>query len=138
MLIGIALTALSTYLMMLYGPDQRMYFFQEYLSPTVIFTSIMAFLLLLSVKPPSSSQQIAQPSILSRLFKTISENTLGVYFVHVIVIETIQLGLLGFMLNSEILNPILAVPLLMVITLFISLGIILLLKNIPGLKKIVT
>jgi len=136
MFLGTALTALGTYVLMASGAE-KMYFFQEYLSPTVIFASVMAFLLLLTIKPPTPQQE-SSPSICSKLIKTISKNTLGIYFVHVIVIETIQLGLLGFMLNREILNPIIAVPLLMAITLFISLGIILLLKKIPGLKKIVT
>jgi apolipoprotein N-acyltransferase len=54
------------------------------------------------------------------------------------VIETIQWGLLGFTLNRETLNPVLGVPLTMFITLFVSLGIVLVLKKIPKFKILVT
>lgn len=138
MFIGTVLTALGTYVLTASDASGGMYFFQEYLSPTVILTSVMAFLLLLTIKPSSSFPQETRPSILSKLVKAISQNTLGIYFVHVIVIETIQWGLLGFMLNRETLNPIIEVPLLMFITLFVSLGIILLLKKIPKLRNVVT
>jgi surface polysaccharide O-acyltransferase-like enzyme len=136
MLIGISLIALGTY-MMAVSNASSMYFFQEYLSPTVIFTSVMAFLLLLTIKSPNPSRRKIR-HLLNKLIKTISQNTLGIYFVHVIVIETIQWGLLGFTLNRETLNPVIAVPLLMIITLFVSLGIILLLKKIPKLKNVIT
>ncbi|MDR1991934.1 MAG: acyltransferase family protein [Nitrososphaerota archaeon] len=137
MLLGITLTALGTYVLMVSGAGEGMYFFQAYLSPTVILASTMAFLLLLTVRPPSN-QQKTKPALYNKLITTISQNTLGIFFVHVIVIETIQRGYVGFMLNREILNPIIEVPLLTIITLFISLGIILLLKKIPHIEKVVT
>ncbi|MCL2643635.1 MAG: acyltransferase family protein [Candidatus Bathyarchaeota archaeon] len=138
MLLGIALATLGTYVLAAFDVGKGMYFFQEYLSLTMILASVMAFLLLLTIKPSVSFQQETKPSLFGKFIKVISQNTLGIYFVHVIVIETIQWGLLGFALNREILNPVVGAPLLMVITLFISLGIILLLKKIPKLKKIVT
>jgi surface polysaccharide O-acyltransferase-like enzyme len=144
MLLGLALTALGTYVLVAFDSSASMYFFQEYLSPTVILASAMAFLLLLTIKQHSPVSHVstrafsAEPaSIFNKIIKTISQNTLGIYFVHVIVIETIQWGLLGFALNRETLHPIIEVPLLTVITLFASLGIILLLKKIPKLKNIV-
>ncbi|MDR0372242.1 MAG: acyltransferase, partial [Nitrososphaerota archaeon] len=102
MLLGIALTALGTYGLMSSGAGEGMYFFQAYLSLTVILASVMAFLLLLTVKPPAKAPQLQQettPSILNKLITTIGQNTLGIFFVHVIVIETIQRGYLGFILN---------------------------------------
>ena len=138
MALGLALTALGTYVLASAGGGgEGMYFFQEYLSPTVVLASVMVFLLLLTIKPPSIQQQTS-PSKINQLIKLISQNTLGIYFVHVIVIETIQRGYLGFMLNRDILNPIIEVPILTVIVLFVSLAIILLLKKIPYLNKIVT
>jgi hypothetical protein len=53
------------------------------------------------------------------------------------VIESIQLGYLGFAINRDTLNPILVVPLLTAIVLFGSLAIILLLKKVPYLKKLI-
>jgi surface polysaccharide O-acyltransferase-like enzyme len=113
-----------------------MYFFQQYFSPTILLTSTMVFLLLLTSKPPST-QKDAHPSIISRLIQLISENTLGIFFIHVMIIESIQKGYLGFTLNRTILNPIVEVPILTIIVMFISLGIILLLKKIPYLKRLI-
>jgi len=137
MLLGITLTALATYVLAASGAGEGMYLFQAYLSPTVLFTGVMAFLLLKD-KTPSALEQKTNPTKRNKLVEVISKNTYGIFFVHVIVLETIQQGYLGFMLNREILNPIIEVPLLTIITLFVSLGIILLLKKIPGLEKIVT
>jgi surface polysaccharide O-acyltransferase-like enzyme len=146
MLLGLVLTVLGTYVLVAFDASAGMYFFQEYLSPTVILASAMAFLLLLTIKPHNSSLLSThinlhtsstenKPSIFDKIIKSISQNTLGIYFVHVIVIETIQWGLLGFALNRETLHPIIEVPLLTTITLFVSLGIILLLKKIPKLRN---
>jgi len=53
------------------------------------------------------------------------------------IIESIELGYFGFTINRYILNPIVEVPLLTVIVLFASLGIILLLKKVPYLKRLI-
>ncbi|MCL2691380.1 MAG: acyltransferase family protein [Candidatus Bathyarchaeota archaeon] len=139
MFLGTTLTALGTYVLAASNDVGGMYFFQEYLSPTVICASVMAFLLLLTIKPsaPSPTQEV-KPSIINKFLKLVSKNTLGIYFVHVIVIESIQSGLLGFTLNRATLNPILEIPLLMIITLIVSLCIILLLNKVPKLKNFVT
>ena len=113
-----------------------MYFFQQYFSSTVILASVMVFLLLFTVKPSPSPEE-AQPSKMGKLIKAISQNTLGIFFIHVMIIESIQLGYFGFALNRSTLNPIIEVPLLTAVTLFGSLAIILLLKKIPYVKNIV-
>jgi len=111
-----------------------MYFFQEYISPTVIFASVMLFLLLLTVKPPAPEQA---GSVKNRLIKLFGENTLAIFFVHVIVLESIQEGFLGFTLNRTILDPIVEVPLISVVVLFVSLAIVWALKKVPGLKNFI-
>jgi len=133
---GIALTAVGTYLMAITGGGQGMYFFQEYLSPTVILSVSMVFLLLLHVKPPSVQNQNGA-SKLNKLVKIIGQNTLALYLFHVLVLESFQKGYLIFTINRDTLNPIVQVPLLTVIVLFVSLGIILLLKKIPYLQKLI-
>jgi surface polysaccharide O-acyltransferase-like enzyme len=134
--LGIALTAFGTYALAAAVGGTGMYFFQQYLSPTVILTSVMMFLLLLTIKPPSVQKENS-PSKINKLIKVISQNTLGIFFVHVMVIESIQLGYLGFAINRDTLNPIIVVPLLTAIVLFGSLAIILLLKKVPYLKKLI-
>jgi hypothetical protein len=52
------------------------------------------------------------------------------------VLESFQRGYFGFAINGNTINSIVGVPLITVITLFVSLGIILLLKKIPYLKRL--
>jgi surface polysaccharide O-acyltransferase-like enzyme len=136
MILGIALTVVGTYVLAATGAGTGMYFFQEYLSPTVILASVMVFMLLLTIKPPSA-QKKESTSKAGKLVKLISQNTLAIYMFHVMVIETIQNGYLGFAINRNTLNPIVEIPLLTVIVLFISLAIILVLRKIPYMKELI-
>jgi surface polysaccharide O-acyltransferase-like enzyme len=135
MTFGISLTTLGTYVLAVTGGAQ-MYFLQEYISPTVILTAVMMFLLLLTIKRPSVQQE-TNPSVGNKLIKVISENTLGIFFLHVIVLESFQNGYFGFAINRNTLNPIIEVPLMTVIVLFASLAIILLLKKIPYMDRLI-
>jgi len=136
MILGIAMTAIGTYVLAATVGGTEMYFFQQYLSPTLILASIMVFLLLLKMPMPSIQEQI-KPSKSNRLIKIISKNTLAIFLFHVIVLESIQNGYLGFTINNTTMNPITEIPLLTVIVLFASLAIILLLKKVPYLKKLI-
>jgi surface polysaccharide O-acyltransferase-like enzyme len=134
MVLGIVLTAVSTYVMAATVGGTDTYFFQEYLSPTVIFTSVMAFLLLLKVQPPSV-QKDAGTSKVHRLVKLIGQNTLPIYLFHVMVIECFQKGYFGFEINRTTIDPVVGVPLLTVITLFVSFVVIVAVKKVPYVKK---
>ncbi|MCW4022522.1 MAG: acyltransferase [archaeon] len=136
LLAGIALTAIGTYLMAATGGGQEMYFFQEYLSPTVILSVSMVFLLLLQVKSPSVHNQNGS-SNLNKLVTLIGQNTLALYLIHVLILESFQNGYFFFAINRDTLNPIVEVPVLTVLVLFVSLAIILLLKKIPYLNKLI-
>jgi len=135
MTIGLALTAFGTYMLVVTGGAQ-MYFFQEYISPTVILAAVMMFLMLLTIKPPSVQQETS-PHKGNKLIKVISENTLGIFFLHVMVLESFQNGYFGFAINRNTLNPIIEVPLMTVIVLFASLAIILVLKKIPYMDRLI-
>ena len=132
LILGIALSAFGTYLLASTGGWDNMYFFAEYISPTVILASVMMFLLLLTAKPPERKTSFSN----NRLIKTISANTLPIFFLHIMIIESLEYGYFGFALNRNTLNPIIEVPLITVITLFTTLGIILLLKKVPYLNKL--
>jgi surface polysaccharide O-acyltransferase-like enzyme len=137
-LLGIALTALATYLLAVAVGGAQMYFFQGYFSPTIVLASVMVFMLLLTVTPPTVQEESkVKPSKINRLLKLISENTLAIFLFHVIVMETLEFGYLGFALNRDLLNPIIEVPLITVITLFVCLAIIVPLKKIPYLKRLI-
>ncbi len=135
--LGIASTAIGTYVLAVTGEEAQMYFFQQYFSPTVILAAVSVFLLLLSVKPPAIQQENSIPTGVNRLIKLISENTLGIFFIHVMIIESIQRGYFGFAINRDTFNPIIEVPILTAIVLFGSLAIILVLKKVPYLKRLI-
>jgi surface polysaccharide O-acyltransferase-like enzyme len=62
---------------------------------------------------------------------------LGIFFLHVMVLESIENGYLGFAINRNTLNPIIEAPLMTVIVLFATLAIILLLKKIPYMNRLI-
>ena len=134
--LGVGLTAIGTYVLATTNGGTDMYFFQQYFSPTVILTSVMIFLLLFTIKP-SSGHTVNVSSKVNKLIKLISQNTLGIFFIHVMIIESIQLGYFGFTISRYTINPIIEIPLITVIVLFSSLAIILLLKKIPYLKRLI-
>ena len=112
-----------------------MFFFQEYLSPTLILASVMLFLLLTTLKPPENNE--VSPSKSNKLLKVISQNTLPLFLFHVIVIESLQAGYFGFAINGNTINSIIGVPLMTVVTLFITLAIIVPLKKVPVLRRLI-
>jgi len=154
--VGVTLTAIGTYVIAATVGGTEMYFFQGYLSPTLIFAAASLFLLLIVVQSPPSTQTFAVPSDTEndfkpkeicaespceskgrKLLRLISANTLALYLFHVMVLETIQKGYLGFAINGNTINSVVGVPLNTVIVLFVSLGIIVGLKKVPVLKKLV-
>jgi surface polysaccharide O-acyltransferase-like enzyme len=172
MTLGIALTAIGTYVIAATVGGTEMYFFQQYLSPTIILASVMLFLLLISVQKPSAQTPSVQmtpvqttsllsPSVQTpssqvevanlkdinrdppsqskggRLLSLISANTLPLFLFHVMVLESLQRGYFGFAINGNTINSVVGVPLNTVITLFVSLGIIVGLKKVPGLKRLI-
>ena len=96
MILGIALTAIGTYVLAATVGGTEMYFFQEYLSPTLILASIMVFLLYtLQIQPPSVQKEIS-PSKGNKLIKVISENTLALFLFHVMILESLERWLFRF------------------------------------------
>ena len=160
--LGIALTAIGTYLLAATIGGGTMYFFQQYLSPTIILASAMVFLLIITIKPSPAQKNISPPKPSSaptlmflssstqaeaqkdispfksnKLIKVISQNSLPIFLFHVMVLESLQRGYFGFAINGNTINSIIGVPLMTVIVLFVSLAIILLLKKVPYSKKLI-
>jgi hypothetical protein len=54
----------------------------------------------------------------------------------VMVLESLQKGYLGFKISMNTLNPIVEIPLITMVTLFICFLIVFILKKIPVLKDI--
>jgi surface polysaccharide O-acyltransferase-like enzyme len=134
--LGLALTAVGTYVMAATFGGTLTYFFQDYFSPTMILASVALFLLLNTFQAPSN-QAAPRHSKISWLLRKISENTLPIYLLHVMVIESIQSGYFGFEISSNTLNSIIGVPLISMVTLFICLAVIIPLKKIPVVKRLI-
>ncbi len=110
------------------------FFFTVYTAVGVVVSSAGLYLYLSRFPPnwPTGSH----PK-LAGLVKAISANTLPIYFMHVIVIETFNHGLLGVKISlTEIPAPI-EIPLLTVLSLFICLGIVLACKKVPVLRTLI-
>jgi surface polysaccharide O-acyltransferase-like enzyme len=133
--IGVALTAISIYI--IESPilgNRDIFSFTVYFGPWTILAAVALFLLLNTIKVPA---QTAIPSKGCKLIRVISQNTLPLALFHLMVLESLQRGYLGLAINGNTINSIIGVPLMTVITLFVSLGIILLLKKIPYLKRLI-
>jgi surface polysaccharide O-acyltransferase-like enzyme len=137
---GLALTVIGTYVMAATIGGGQMYFFQEYLSPTLILASVMLFLLLNTVQPTLNTTE-KKPKVnghpkFNKFLSVISENTLPIFLLHVIVLECLQQGYFGFAINGNTINSIIGVPLATALTLFICLVIIVPLKRVSVLKRL--
>jgi surface polysaccharide O-acyltransferase-like enzyme len=110
------------------------YFFFDYLTANVIVGSAALFMLLIRFHPdwPSS-----KPTSFKRLVKAISRNTLPIFLFHVIILECFLRGFFGFTLSSATLNPIAEIPLSAALTLLLTLGLVLLMRKVPILKKLI-
>jgi surface polysaccharide O-acyltransferase-like enzyme len=134
LLLGFTSTAVGTYMIAATVGGSLTYFFQGYFSPTTILAAVMLFLLLNTIKAPSNQMESSHSKV-SWLLSKISQNTLPIYLFHVMILESLQRGYFGVTFSGNTLNSIIEVPLLAVVTLFICLGVIIILKKIPVLKR---
>lgn len=109
-------------------------FFVDYLSATVVLASASLFILLLKVSPNTISLRYP---LGSKVLHFIGSSTLAIYLFHVIILESLQKGFLGFQISLNTMNPIIEVPLITMVTFFITVGIIWLLKRIPQMEKLI-
>ncbi|MDR1992367.1 MAG: acyltransferase family protein [Nitrososphaerota archaeon] len=133
--LGLALTAIATYIMAWAG-GVSVFYFQEYESPTVILAVVSLFMLLNSYAKPQVSLA-ANHAWKYRILNVISENSLAIYLLHMIPLYLIKEGYFGFSLHAFSVDSIIGVPLLAILTLMLSLIIIIPLKKIPYLKKFI-
>jgi surface polysaccharide O-acyltransferase-like enzyme len=115
------------------GMQLNNYFF-DYLSANIIIGSYALFLILLKFHRDWPGKNHAT---LSRIVKAISANTLPIFLMHIIILESFERGYFGFTLNFETLNPIIEIPLIAALTLFITLSLVLLMKKVPILKTLI-
>ena len=110
------------------------YFFFGYLSVNVMLASVTMFMLLSKLK--ANWSRTVHP-LVNRVVHAIGKNTLPIYMFHLIVMETLQRGYLGFKLSLTVMNPVIGIPVMTVVTLFITFGLILLMKKVPVLRTLI-
>jgi surface polysaccharide O-acyltransferase-like enzyme len=134
--LGFVLTTIATYFADGYSSDV-VFFFQGPGSPPMMLATLALFILLNSYAKPKTRSQMEKPSWIHRIMHVISENTLPIYLMHMVVVYLLKSGLFGFVLDSYAIDAIIGVPLIAVLTLMISLIIIIPLKKIPGIRKLI-
>ena len=133
---GVTLSTVGTYIIAGTVGGITQFFFQEYVSPSTILASIALFLLLTGMKSPVEPHLKYKTSLWQRFLHMISENTLPIFFFHLMVLYALQNGYLGVTLNGNTVNSIVGVPLATLLTLLISLIVIAPLKKVPVLKRL--
>jgi surface polysaccharide O-acyltransferase-like enzyme len=108
-------------------------YFHGYLSFNMIIASAALFLILIRI--PHASIDSGSITI-NRFIKWIEQNTLPIYLVHVIVLESLKRGLLGFSFPYTY-NLLVDVPLLAIVTFVLSAIIVYPLKKIPFIMKLI-
>jgi surface polysaccharide O-acyltransferase-like enzyme len=127
-------TIVGTYLLVGTLGEAYSQFFLDASSFSVILASLSLFLILAATPNQTIQNRLPRGS---RALKAISENTLPIYIFHVIVLEALQYGYLGFKVSVTTLNPIIEIPLVTALTLLICLAIFVPLKKLPYVKRII-
>ena len=134
LILGFIGTIIGTYILV--GTLGSVYsqFLLDASSFSVIIASVALFLLLATI--PNQTIEAKFPRG-SRILKVVSQNSLPIYLFHVIVLEGLQKGYLGFKISVTTMNPIVEIPLITAVTLLICLAIIVPLKKVPHVKRII-
>ncbi len=132
--LGLIWTILGTYFLVATLGESFTLFFHDASSANVIITSIAFFLILATFSRPKTAVHVPGAN---RVIQLISRNTLPIYLFHVIVLETLQRGYLGFTISVTTINPFIEIPLITALTLLICLAIIVPLKKIPYVNRVI-
>lgn len=113
--------------------EQYTGYFHNYMSYNIILGSAAIFFILISVQP----SRITSHTKLNRAIHWVSQNTLPIYLIHMIVLETLSLGIIGYTFNALTLNPIVDVPIFTAIVFAVSAALVYALKKIPYVTKLI-
>jgi surface polysaccharide O-acyltransferase-like enzyme len=128
-LIGSASTALLTawWSNKIGTPNEAFY---EYLMPNVVLSAIGLFGYLQSFEARLNLSNTATRSGLSLISKT----SFGIYLIHPIILELFASSLMPIPLTAQLGNPYLTIPLVALLCLGVSFGIIWVLQRIPVIR----
>ena len=107
--------------------------FHNYMSATMIVGTAAVFFLLTTTKPT----RLESHATASRFIRWVSQNTLLIYLIHIIVIETLTFGFFGVYLNTLTYLPLIDIPVFAFIVFGVSAALVYGLKKIPYVKKLI-
>lgn len=131
--LGISGAVLCAYLSTAFIGERITPFFHESLSFNIIVASTAVYLLLNSVQISRIERNVK----LSRMLHWFGQNTLPIYLMHYLILESCMFGFFGFTLNSATFNPIIAIPLFALVTLGLTSVLVFVLKKIPIVKRLI-
>lgn len=109
-------------------------FFLQHYSLNLIIAGTGIFLFLKSLDYAMIFQQLP---FVQNVIMWISSCSLGIYLVHVVIIDELASGHFGFKLWAASFHPLLSIPAIAVLTLTLSVLVVMLLKQIPFVRQIV-
>ena len=134
LLAGLAWTIIGSYIIVGSIGERTSQFFYDAYSFNIVLASVALFLLLSKVSPITLDNRFPR---INKLLSLIGRNTLAIYLLHVMVLESLQKGYLGFKISLTTMDPVFEIPLITALTLLICLAIVYPLKKVPGLKRII-
>ena len=130
---GLLVAIVGDWLLTATAGEQTTGFFHGYMSFNMIIASAALFMILVGIpRTRFESGNIA----VNRFIHWVGQNTLPIYLVHIIVLESLQLGLLGFTWPYTN-NLLLDVPLIAFATFVLTSAIVYPLKRIPYLNRLI-
>jgi surface polysaccharide O-acyltransferase-like enzyme len=130
----ILFTELATYALMINKGGNLDDFFLNNQGLNIIVIAVLMFLYLKSL--PFEALFTRYPWA-KRTIDLLASVSLGVYFVHVMIMEAYGSGMFGFTLNATTFGALIGVPLTALATFVASVVVILILKRIPILNNLV-
>lgn len=130
-LLAVALTAVLTFVLTRAAQGELEPLFYEYYSLNVAFMATAIFLL-----GATTARRDSGDSRIARLWQFLSPRVFGVYLVHVLVLDLLKEGTLGFTLDHGTGHAAIAVPGLAVAAFLISLAFVLVLERIPLIRRV--
>jgi surface polysaccharide O-acyltransferase-like enzyme len=103
------------------------------MNPTIIIASVALFTLLISI----DFSGISKHTKTSRVLHWVSENTLPLYLIHMIVLVTLSVNVFGVWLNRATFIPLLDVPIFAAIVFAASAALVYVFKKVPVLKRLI-
>jgi surface polysaccharide O-acyltransferase-like enzyme len=131
--LGILGTVLGDWVVTGTAGQQYTGYFHNYMSATTIIASVAIFFLLLKATP----NRLQSHCKISRVMHWVSQNTLDIYLIHIIVLVALTNRVFGVFLNTLTYIPLIDVPIYTVLVFVISAFLVFMLKKIPYVKKLI-